>query len=47
MPTRAMAIDKHRMRFKVVKISAPVLDLSTRADIAGVAARLKGIEVKL
>lgn len=41
------AIDKHKLRFKVVKISAPVLDLSTRADIAGVAARLKGIEVKL
>ncbi len=41
------AIDKHKMHFKVVKISAPVLDLSTRADIAGVAAHLKGIAVDL
>lgn len=41
------AIEKHGMRFKVLKIAAPVLDLSTRADIAGVAARLKGIEAKL
>jgi dTDP-glucose pyrophosphorylase len=41
------AIDKHDLRFKVVKIAAPVLDLSTRADIAGVAERLKGVAVKL
>ena len=42
-----LAIDKHKMRFKVVKVSAPVLDLSTRADIAGVAEHLKGVAVKL
>lgn len=41
------AMDKHGMRFKVVKISAPVLDLSTRADIAQVAERLKGVTVNL
>jgi dTDP-glucose pyrophosphorylase len=41
------AIDKHGMRFRVVKISAPVLDLSTRADIAQVAAHLKGVVVDL
>lgn len=41
------AMDKHGMRFRVVKISAPVLDLSTRADIARVAEHLKGVAVNL
>src|SRR5688572_4992064 len=41
------AMDKHQMRFRVVKIAAPVLDLSTRADIAGVAEHLRGVEVNL
>lgn len=41
------AIDKHQMRFKVVRVSQPVLDLSTRADIEGVAKRLKGVAVNL
>jgi glucose-1-phosphate thymidylyltransferase len=41
------AIDKHGLRFRVVRISAPVLDLSTRADIARVAEHLKGVAVNL
>jgi len=41
------AIDKHKMRFRVVRISAPVLDLSTRGDIAGVAEHLKAVAVNL
>jgi dTDP-glucose pyrophosphorylase len=41
------AMDHHSVRFKVVKVAAGVLDLSTRADIAGVAERLEAIEVKL
>jgi glucose-1-phosphate thymidylyltransferase len=39
------AIDKRGMCFKVVKVAAPVLDLSTRADIAGVARHLSGVAV--
>ncbi len=34
-------------RFRVLAFRAPVLDLSTRADIAGVAARLAGVTVRL
>lgn len=41
------AIDRHAMRFKVVRVSAPVLDLSTRADIAAVAAHLRNVAVNL
>lgn len=41
------AIDKHEMRFRVVKVLAPVLDLSTRGDIAGVAEHLKAVAVNL
>lgn len=41
------AIDRHGVRFKVVKVDAPVLDLSTRADIEGVAAHLKDVVVNL
>ena len=42
-----LAIDREAMRFKVVKVSAPVLDMSSRADIARVAEHLKGIEIDL
>lgn len=42
-----LAIDRHAMRFKVVRISAPVLDLSTRADIARVTDHLKRLEVNI
>lgn len=41
------AIDKHGMRFKVVRVDAPVLDLSTRSDIAGVAEHLRSVAVNL
>ncbi|HYN81346.1 MAG TPA: sugar phosphate nucleotidyltransferase [Gemmatimonadaceae bacterium] len=41
------AIAHHSMQFRVVKISEPVLDLSTRADIAGVAEHLRGVAVNL
>ncbi len=41
------AIGRGEMQFKVVRIAAPVLDLSTRADIALVAERLKGVDVRL
>ena len=34
-------------RFRVVRMKAGVLDLSSRGDIAGVAARLSGVEVRL
>jgi dTDP-glucose pyrophosphorylase len=42
-----LAIDKYAMRFKVVKIEAGVLDLSSRADIATVTLRLGGAAVCL
>ncbi|HEX6965221.1 MAG TPA: nucleotidyltransferase family protein [Gemmatimonadaceae bacterium] len=41
------AIDAHGTRVKTVPVHATVLDLSSRADIAGVAARLQGIAVRL
>jgi solute:Na+ symporter, SSS family len=41
------AIDVLGMRFRVIHADAPVLDLSHRADIPGVAARLKGVAVRL
>jgi len=41
------AIDNHSMRFKVVKVEAAVLDLSSRADIARVAEKLRGAVVQL
>ena len=41
------AIDAYDRRFRAVPMSAPVLDLSSRADIAGVAERLHGIDVRL
>ncbi len=42
-----LAIERRWMRFKVVKVSAAVLDLSTRADISRVAEYLEGKEVRL
>lgn len=39
------AIENQGMRFNVIKIAAPVLDLSTRADIAKVADHLNGAAV--
>lgn len=41
------AIDAYGRRFRVVPMHAPVLDLSSRADIAGVASRLATIDVRL
>ena len=41
------AIDVLGMRFRVIHADAPVLDLSHRADIPGVTARLKGVAVRL
>ncbi len=41
------AIDRYGIRFKVVKVAAPVLDMSTRGDIALVREYLKGIEISL
>jgi hypothetical protein len=34
-------------RFRVVRMSAGVLDLSSRGDIASVASRLANVEVRL
>jgi len=42
-----LAIDRHAMRFKVLKVEAGVLDLSSRADIANVAEKLRGVAVQL
>ena len=42
-----LAITTFGERLKVVKMRAGVLDLSSRADIPGVAARLRDIEVRL
>jgi len=33
-------------QYRVLTFALPVLDLSTRADIAQVAARLRGLEVR-
>ncbi|HET7564311.1 MAG TPA: nucleotidyltransferase family protein [Gemmatimonadaceae bacterium] len=41
------AIDAHGVRVKAVPVHATVLDLSSRADIAGVAAQLRGVDVRL
>jgi glucose-1-phosphate thymidylyltransferase len=43
----AYAIDKLGERFEMLTIDEPVLDLSTRADVADVAARLATVEVRL
>jgi glucose-1-phosphate thymidylyltransferase len=42
-----LAIDTMGMKIRVIPIDAGVLDLSSRSDIAGVADRLKGIEVSI
>ncbi|MFN2602396.1 MAG: sugar phosphate nucleotidyltransferase [Gemmatimonadaceae bacterium] len=42
-----LAIDRGEMRFRVVRVSAPVLDMSSRGDIAGVSSYLERVEVKL
>jgi glucose-1-phosphate thymidylyltransferase len=41
-----MAVDTLGMKFQVIKLIAPVLDLSTRGDIASVQERLSGLEVE-
>jgi len=41
------AIDAYGRRFRAVPMRAPVLDLSSRADIAAVAERLAGTKVRL
>jgi hypothetical protein len=41
------AIDGYGRRFRVVPMDAPVLDLSSRADIAAVADGLAGVDVRL
>jgi dTDP-glucose pyrophosphorylase len=41
------AIDEYGCRFRAIPMHAPVLDLSSRADIAGVAARLEHVDVRL
>ncbi len=41
------AIDSLGARFRVVPLAAPVLDLSSRTDIAAVATKLVGTEVRL
>ena len=42
-----LAIDSHGLRMKVVRMRAPVLDLSSRTDIASVEERLRGVAVSL
>ena len=42
-----LAIDTMGVCFNVVRIAAPVLDLSTRGDIATVKERLRGVKVRL
>ena len=42
-----LAIDRHGMRMLVVPMRAAVLDMSSRGDIASVAAKLQGIVVAL
>ncbi|MBW8838886.1 MAG: NTP transferase domain-containing protein [Gemmatimonadetes bacterium] len=41
------AIEAYGRRFRAVPMAAPVLDLSSRGDIAGVAERLSSVEVRL
>jgi len=42
-----LALREAGTRFRVVRMKAGVLDLSSRGDIAGVAGRLTGVEVRL
>jgi dTDP-glucose pyrophosphorylase len=41
------AIDKLRETFEVVRVRAPVLDMTSRKDVALIAKKLAGVEVKL
>ena len=41
------AIDGGAMRVRAFRMDLPVLDLSSRGDVAGVAAKLAGVEVRL
>jgi dTDP-glucose pyrophosphorylase len=41
------AIDNYGFRFRAVPMHAPVLDLSSRGDIAGVAKELETVDVRL
>jgi dTDP-glucose pyrophosphorylase len=43
----ALGIDRGDFRVRAVRSSLPVLDLSSRADIAAVTARLVNVEAKL
>jgi len=40
------AIDRLGVRFRVVPVNAPVLDLSSRTDVAAVKEKLAGLEVR-
>lgn len=42
-----LGIDEMGMRFKVIRLSMPVLDMSTRADIYRVQQRLQSVNVRL
>ena len=42
-----LAIERREMRFRVVTVSAPVLDMSSRGDIARVSEYLEKVEVRL
>jgi glucose-1-phosphate thymidylyltransferase len=42
-----LAIDSHDLKMRVIKVRAPVLDLSNRDDIAGVQERLRDVAVQL
>lgn len=41
------SIDRLGQAYQVVTVRAPVLDMSSRSDIEGVAAKLKGTEIRL
>ncbi len=41
------AIDELGETFRVVRVRAPVLDMTSRSDVAAVAEKLKGVEVEL
>jgi glucose-1-phosphate thymidylyltransferase len=42
-----LAIERGEMRFRVVRVSEPVLDMSSRGDIATVGEHLENVEVRL
>ena len=42
-----LGIDAMKMKFKVVRFYLPVLDMSTRADIATVESRLEKVQVRV